>query len=343
LNVPRPRLPYLHRQLSRLGETIWYVRIGHGPRTRIKGVYGTAAFTKHYQDAVSGNKVETAPGSTRAASLRWLWDRYRETQPWAKLSNATRRQRENIMRGVLQTAGNDPFKGIDRKTIVEGRDRRSATPAMARHFVDTMRGLFLWALAAEHVKADPTHGVETDKRQTEGFRVWSDDERAQFRAFYALGTRERLAFDLLAYTGLRRGDVVNVGRQHCKNNVLTLRTEKTGEIVSIRILPSLAESIAAGPTGDLAFIVGERSGLPMTKESFGNWFRDACARAGCPGSAHGLRKAFATDLAHNGASEKQMDAVMGWRGGGMAALYTRAASRQRLAADAMSKFEEDER
>ena len=39
--------------------------------------------------------------------------------------------------------------------------------------------------------------------------------------------RERLAFDMLIYTGLRRGDVVRVGRQHVNsNNEIVIRTEK---------------------------------------------------------------------------------------------------------------------
>lgn len=35
-DMPRPRPPHLHRQVTRRGEVVWYVRIGHGPRTRIR-------------------------------------------------------------------------------------------------------------------------------------------------------------------------------------------------------------------------------------------------------------------------------------------------------------------
>jgi len=47
-----------------------------------------------------------------------------------------------------------------------------------------------------------------------------------------------------------------------------LNTEKTGKEVPLMILPVLGKTLAAGPVGDLAFIVGER-GQPLTKESFG--------------------------------------------------------------------------
>ena len=76
------------------------------------------------------------------------------------------------------------------------------------------------------------------------------------------------------------------------------------------------------------------TGRPWVKESFGNWFADACRKAGCPGSAHGLRKAGATRAAERGASERQLMAIFGWSTAKMAAHYTRSADRTRLAHDA---------
>jgi integrase len=147
---------------------------------------------------------------------------------------------------------------------------------------------------------------------------------------------KRVWLDVLLYTGLRRGDAVRLGRQHVRDGVATIKTEKSqGEIeVSLPILPVLAETLAHGPTGDLAFICGEHGG-PLTKESFGNLFKDACKAAGVPGSAHGVRKIAATRAANAGATVAQLEAIFGWVGGTMAAHYTRSADRRRLAAQAM--------
>jgi hypothetical protein len=46
----------------------------------------------------------------------------------------------------------------------------------------------------------------------------------------------------------------------------------------------------------LAFVCGE-AGKPLTKESFGNAFREACRAAGVAKSAHGVRKIGATRAA----------------------------------------------
>jgi len=73
----------------------------------------------------------------------------------------------------------------------------------------------------------------------------------------------------------------------------------------------------------------------MKKESFGNWFREACRRAGIPGSALGLRKCGATRAANNGATGAQLESLFGWKCGSKeAAVYTRNADRVRLARQA---------
>jgi hypothetical protein len=100
-----------------------------------------------------------------------------------------------------------------------------------------------------------------------------------------------------------------------------LKPGDVGITVTIPILPVLR----AGPCGDLAFICGDR-GQPLTKESFGNLFRDACNAAGIAKSAHGVRKIGATRAATNGATVAELDAIFGWQGGGMASLYTRGRS-----------------
>jgi integrase len=133
--------------------------------------------------------------------------------------------------------------------------------------------------------------------------------------------------------------LLRLGRQHVRDDIATIKTEKSGFAIEVTlpILPVLESTLKVGPCGDLTFIVGE-SGHPLTKESFGNLFRDACREAGVPGSAHGVRKIAATRAANAGATVAQLEAIFGWQGGSMASLYTRAADRRRLAIEAMHKL-----
>ena len=312
---------------------MWFVRRKHGPRIRLRAEYGSEAFWAEYQAALEAAPL---PSKTpKAQTLAWALDLYRASSTWAKLANATRRQRENIYRAVIKTAGNVALKSITDETIKAGRERRKATPHSANVFLKAMRAFFAWAIEDKLVTIDPTKGVKllAGPNDADGFHTWTQAELDRFEAHWPVGSRERLAYDLLLYTGLRRGDAVRVGRPYERDGVITVRMEKTGESVSIPILSPLAASIAATRTGDLTYLVTE-AGQPWVKESFGNWFREVCRKAGCPGSAHGLRKAGATRAAERGATERQLMAIFGWSTGKMAQHYTRAADRTRLARDA---------
>lgn len=337
--MPRPRPPHLHREHNRHGKPVWYVRKGKGPRTRLKAEFGTPEFEAEYQAAVSGSP-KPKKGGDSAGSFSWLIERYRETAEWMALSQATRRQRDNIFVHVRETAGNREAVKITQAVIIAGRERRTHTPAQARNFLDAMRGLFKWAVKAKHVKADPTLEVENPPRKKgDGFRAWTEEDMAAYEAHWPLGTRQRVWLDVLAYTGLRRGDAVRFGRQHVRDGVGSIKTEKSSLTIEVTlpILPVLATTLAAGPCGDLTFIAGERR-QPLTKESFGNLFKAACRAAGVPGSAHGVRKIAATRAANAGATVAQLEAIFGWVGGAMASHYTRSADRKRLAIEAMHKL-----
>jgi integrase len=253
--------------------------------------------------------------------------------------SATRKYRESVFLQVLKSEADYPAAKITQAAIIAGRERR-ASAAQARKFLDAMRGLFRWAVAAGLVKTDPTLGIENPKRKTgDGFIAWTEERVAAYERRWPLGTRQRVWLDVLLYTGLRRGDAVRLGRQHVRNGIATIKTEKSGFAVEVTlpILPVLESTLKVGPCGDLTFIVGER-GRPLTKESFGNLFRDACREAGVPGSAHGVRKIAATRAANAGATVAQLEAIFGWQVGSMASLYTRAADRRRLAIEAMHKL-----
>lgn len=139
--MPRRRPPHLHRETTRHGKTVWYVRVARGPRIRIRAEYGTEDFDAEYRAALAG-APRHKPAAPATGSLRWLLARYRETAEWAALSAATKRQRENIFARVLEIAGDERYAKITSADIIAGRERRADTPAQARNFLDAMRGLF---------------------------------------------------------------------------------------------------------------------------------------------------------------------------------------------------------
>jgi integrase len=334
--MPRA-LPFLQTETTRHGKTVYFVRFGKGPRIRIKGEYGTAEFMAAYAAALAGAAPPGARPEKDAKSLAWLIARYRETALWATFSPATKRQREAILRQVIDRAGSKPFEAIEKRHIQAGVDERRFTPHQANHFLKVMRHVFAWAAGADHVAVDPTQGVPFVKVKTLGHHTWTADEIAAFEAHWPIGTPQRLAFAILAYTGLRRGDAVRIGRQHIREGWISLPwLEKNGKPHQIPLAPPLAEIIAATETKGLALISTE-SGAPRTKGGFGNWFREACEAAGVPGRAHGMRKALATRAAEGGASETELEALFGWSDRETSSIYTAAANKKKQAGEAMRK------
>ena len=290
--------------------------------------FGSVEFWAAYEEAAKGARPQRQ-GHAQGSFARAL-AAYKQSQAWRTLSEATQRQRTNILKHVEAKVGASRLKDWKRGDIVAGRDARSATPAQAINFVKAMRGLFGWAHEAGHVAVNPCDGVKASSVAGAGFAVWTESDVAAYRSRWPLGTHQRLAFEVLRETGLRRGDAVRIGPSHVREGVIRLETEKTATPVALAVTDTLAAAIAAGPNGAATFIVGV-NGKPLVKESFTNMFREWALAAGVNKSPHGIRKAAATADAHDGYSDAELSAKFGWTGRKMAALYTQAASRERLA------------
>jgi integrase len=242
------------------------------------------------------------------------------------------------MRHVIEQSGHEPAGAITRKHIVAGRDRR--TPAQAKHFLATMRGLFAWAIDAGHVKSDPTAEVKNTKmKKTAGFPIWSEEEVDRYEAHWPIGTKERVWLAVLLYTGFRRGDAVRLGRQHVRNGVATLRTEKTDTIVHHPGPTRPRRDPACRPQRRPRLHLW-RQGQAAQERVLREHVLQSLQSRRCDGEVGSwTQKGRPTRAANNGATVAELEAISGWQGGRMAALYTEAANRVRLAKGAMAKIE----
>jgi integrase len=328
--MPRVRKPYVQRETTRHKTVVWYFRKGTGPRVRLRGAYESPEWLADYEAALATGKQAPVAHRSQNGTLGWLIDRYVESLAFTTFRTGTQKQRRAILKNIRKTAGESPLAAVTQKVIAAGRDRRAPTPAMAATYLKVMRAMFKWAVEAGHMDSNPADGVKAKIPATAGHHTWTLEEVQTFRRHFALGTRPRLAMDILLLTGMRRQDAILLGRQHIKKGFIHYRATKNGVEVTLPLLAPLRQSIEAGPTGDLTLLVTER-GRAFGNESFGNWFRKHCIAAGVPGRAHGLRKAGATFAAESGASEKQLMALFGWTDPSMAQLYTRKANNALLA------------
>jgi integrase len=219
------------------------------------------------------------------------------------------------------------------------RDRKAHMPEAANGRVKAIRAVFAWALKEKHIATNPARDVPRIKNASTGDHSWTPEEIERFEQAHPVGSKPRLALALLVCTGVRRSDVVRLGKQHARDGWLRFKQHKNRNLhpleVEIPILPELQRVIDASPTGDLTFLV-TAYGRPFTAAGFGIRFREWCNKAGLPHcTAHGLRKAGAALAAENGATELQLMAIFGWRTSKEAERYTKAARRKKMAGDAM--------
>jgi integrase len=228
-------------------------------------------------------------------------------------------------------------------------------PNAQKNWSKALVGFFKFAVPAGLIDQSPMAGVVRDKAErSDGFIAWSEDDLAKYRAFWPLGTRQRLAVEIMVNLGLRRSDACRIGPADIKGGYLVdfvpQKTKgSTGVKLTLPIRPELADAIAAmSVVSTRTFMVGEargRVGQPFkTGESFGNWMRVQCDAAGLPDcTSHGLRKLAAIRLAMAGATVPQLCKVFGWSSPAMAQVYVDQADQMRMADEAMSLLDAPKR
>lgn len=326
-DMPRKLPLYVYRQTTRHGRAVFYFRKGKGKRIRLPD-YGADDFDSAYKAALTGIAYKH-DSKHPSKTIGWLIDRYMESREWAALEVATRKQRGNIFKEVIDRTKNAPFSQFTTAAMKRGMITREATPAQANNYLKAMNMMFSWALKHEHVKINPCIGVDRLIYKTDGFVPWQAEDVRQYCAKWKIGTVPRLALELLLISGLRRSDIVKAGKQHMKGQTFTMRTQKTGATVTVEFPQRLIDVIEQTPTGDLHFITNAHGGA-FTVESFGNWFRERCREAGVHKSAHGVRKLSATMAANGGATAHELMAQFGWTNSKQAETYTKGADRIRL-------------
>lgn len=335
--MARIKLQHINTFTDRHGRERIYLRLPGCKAVPLPGPVGSPAFMAAYQEALTAaepmSKKGTgiAPGTFAALALSYL-----NSAVFKGYRPETQRSQRNIINRLVEAHGAKSATALKRHHVQALVDVKSDTPSAARNLLAAMRAVMTHAVAIGMRRDNPTDGVTRPKIKTPGYRTWEEDHIVVYRDAHPLGTRARLAIELLLNTGQRRGDIVRMGRQHVRDGLLYVKQSKTGAEVWIPILPPLQAALDAVSAANMTFLT-TGDGKPFTPAGFGNWFRDCCAVAGLPKglSAHGLRKATCRRLAEAGRSASEIAAITGHRTLRMVQRYTEAADRKRMSKAAM--------
>jgi integrase len=215
--------------------------------------------------------------------------------------------------------------------------KRSATPGAANDLLKKIRILIHFAIDNGWRKDDPT--VRIKKFASGELHTWTDNEIARYERHWQIGTRERVAFGLLIYTGQRASDVAKMAWSDVSEEGIWVVQRKTKAKLLVPMHPEL-RAILSSWGRDKGMILETGLNKPFSDKGFSDYMADRISKAGLPDRCvtHGLRKAAARRLAESGCSANEIAAITGHATLEEVSRYTKAAEQKKLAQAAMDRL-----
>ena len=215
-------VPHIDHQVDRHGHARWWYRRGKGPRVAALPMPGTPDFLAVWNVADEawkrGAALPAALGAsrTRPARCRRRWSLTTSRRPGRSNSPiGSRDMRRPILEKLRVQFGDAPLKELQREHVQALLNKLK--PGAQKNWTKALTGLIKFALKEGLIKTNPMAGVVKDRApKTNGLPAWTEDHLAKFRAHYPLGTRERLAVEIMVNTGVRRSDACRIGPNDSK-------------------------------------------------------------------------------------------------------------------------------
>ena len=200
------------------------------------------------------------------------------------------------------------------KTKPRGLARVTGGPTAAVRAVGLLGGMLSYAKEVGYIERNPAHGIRKPADKRRSFRLAPEEYRALGTALEGAERRGEhwqalSVIRLLALTGCRRSEILNLkwSEVDFEGSCLRLGDTKTG--ASIRPLPEAARAILARLKRDDDYVF---PGVSRSDRSYASVFPKTWRRIVGPGySPHGLRHAYASAAHELGLGELTIKALLG--------------------------------
>ena len=328
------KLKYVNEYIDRTGKLRRYFRKNGKQLGPLPGEVGSEEFMTAYA-AYLAEKPAAAARTLHADSLGKLIVDFYGSRFFTDRKPSTRQLYKYALEPIAKEHGATLMTAEHAEKIINKIGERR--PGMGNLTRAVMRRVMQFAVKTKRRKDNPMLAVE-------GFKVgehhtWTDAELKQFEAKWRLGTRERLAYALLLYTGQRVGDVAKMNRSDVSEELIHVEQQKTGAELYVPIHPELAKALKSCPAKGLT-LIGDPNGRPIKRAALSALMRRAIMEAGLPPRcvSHGLRKAAMRRLAEADGTAKQIAAISGHKTLKEVERYTKAADQKKLARAAIDKL-----
>jgi integrase len=312
-------------------------------------------FNEAYAAMLAAAPSPLGSSRTLAGSMGALIADFLSSTKWTtELAPGTRLTFRPVIERIRNKHGDKPVALLDRAGIIRQLDEKLIPNAAQRDkWLKTMRMLMVHAVANNWCKNDPTIGIKVRLPKSTPHHSWTGEEVAQYRAHWALGTKQRLVLEFALETLSRRMEVARLGPHHVKivkgqRRIAIERCHGSND-VNIRMSQALQDAVDAMPPpvvniksqpGTRTYIATDR-GQQYTPDALGHDFAAWAKAAGLPDCCrmHGLKRAAMARLASYDATTKQIMGASGHKTLAMVQLYTEEAERSKLADAAFDKIE----
>jgi len=284
--IPLPNLPENSPEFLEA-----YIAAGKAePARKIKAKAGTIAATI---EAFKGSKSF----GSRADSTQVVWAR--------------------ILDQMSEAYGVSEIR--DLRTHHVNKDLAKVSVGAARPRRTIWRALLQYSKEQGEIETNPARDAVVPKYEAKPHQPWTAKEIEKFRKFWAVGTPERQAMEVVFWTGARCVDARTLGWQKVEDGVLEFVQQKTGGTAYVPIteeppvpLKDDQKHFLACLGNDMIWIT-TRNGRPRSQKALSQIISAAASKAGLPEdrSAHGTRKSRAISLVYAGWSPHQIGARTG--------------------------------
>ena len=342
----------------------WYFYFRRGKvRIKLPGQPGSHEFQNAYDAALRahGPQPEVTPlpqlasGAGRG-SVAWVIEQYKKkSEQWANASDSTRAIYDRRHHWLTKYYGAEPIAGFDREAVKMMRDlpEFENKPSVADATIERLATL--WDFAEEFLHIDdmrvhkginPARNIRKLKTgEAESAPLWPAELCRAFEAYPHPGLVT--FYYLERYAGQRRSDLVNMQWEHIDpvRNEMFVAQIKTGARIWVPMPKPLLAYLETWPRRGRHIVMSPKTpGAPWRETSLTNEFTRVTRELGFSTadskgeprhySPHGLRHLCGVELAHAGASDRQIAAVLGHSTLKQVQVYVKQAEQRILARDA---------
>lgn len=294
--------------------------------------WGTVGFFDSYASYMGGrSKREQA-----ATTVKSLADLYQASDDFTRKAAGTQKVYRVTLKKILAEFGDFPLEDVTRKRVYDMLDEIPGA-ASRNLFVAVLGVLYRYARQRDMTEANPIKDIP--KAKTGEHEPWPGELLTA--ALASDDDLVRLAVHLLYFSGQRIGDTVALRWSDVRVPHITLRQEKTGKALLIRMHMDLVAELERTPKRGMT-IIADEIGKPVSIENVRKALQAFAKDLGFVVVPHGLRKNAVNSLLRAGCTIPEVQAITG-QSVEMVMHYAKQVDQGALSESAILKFERGNR